>query len=64
MAGAGGAARRGAAWRCLDENRWWNGVPADAPGCDAAGPRLAEGVGCVLVLRRVRAGTCEDGVRQ
>jgi len=21
MAGAGGAARRGAAWRCLDENR-------------------------------------------
>jgi len=38
MAGAGGAARRGAAWRCLDENRWWNGVPADAPGCDAAVP--------------------------
>jgi len=56
MAGAGVAARRGAAWRCLDENRWWNGVPADA-----AGPHLAEGVGCVLVLRRSAPGPAKTG---
>jgi len=37
-------------------NRWWNGVPADA-----AGPHLAEGVGCVLVLRRSAPGPAKTG---